>query len=199
MIGVEGNKMMNWDWKDYFIAITLGIMSILSTFTIIDWTIEKDSAIEVGIIVGFMGAILGGIVSGGLTLLGVRLTIKEQRRSMSQEKVDKAKYIYKKVVSVIVTLNARINDETYLDVSLIYRDAQRFLSIIEEHSTMLKETEFEFLNKVEIIQELVIDIEGYFEKNVGKTDREMRNDLIKINNYIQAFFDSLDDYFKMYR
>ncbi|WP_153062792.1 hypothetical protein [Lysinibacillus parviboronicapiens] len=168
---------MNWNWKDFFIVITLGAISILAFFTIIDWTIEKDSIIGVDIAVAFVGTIFGGIISGGLTLIGVKLTIKDQRRVMSQEKVDKAKYIYKKILPTMVTLDFRINDETYLDSSLITRDAKTFNEIINEHSAMLKETEFDFINNIESIHYWVGDIENYFERNVGKVDSEMRTDL----------------------
>lgn len=73
-------------WKDYFIGTAIGIMSILSFFTIIDWTIERDSVIGVEVAVAFIGALLGGAISGGFTFLGVKKTIDENSKSEAEIK-----------------------------------------------------------------------------------------------------------------
>lgn len=106
---------MNWDWKDYFIATTLGMIVILATFTIVDWTIERDSSIGVGVAIGFIGTILGGALSGAITLIGVRLTIEQQTKMFEKQeqriiegKYNKVQFIKTEVFHLIIGVQSAI-------------------------------------------------------------------------------------------
>lgn len=70
---------MKLTWKDLIIIGLGAIIILLATFKLIDFMYIKDKDIEVAV-VGFIGTIIGGTLSGAITLLGVNKTLHEQRR-----------------------------------------------------------------------------------------------------------------------
>ena len=69
-------------WKDIFIIITLGILAILSMITIVELFLVKTLNLDGNTTVSFIGAILGGLLSGYITLLGVNKTLKHRDREV---------------------------------------------------------------------------------------------------------------------
>ncbi|MGG0666747.1 hypothetical protein ABE042_21965 [Viridibacillus arvi] len=65
---------MNITWKDLLIIGLGAIIGLLATFKLIDLMILDDKNIEVAV-VGFLGTISGGVLSGAITLIGVKITI----------------------------------------------------------------------------------------------------------------------------
>lgn len=80
---------MSDKWKDIFIIITLGIMAVLAGITLVDFLLVKTFKLDEAITIGFIGAILGGTISGGLTLGGVSMTIKHEKREKFLENYPK--------------------------------------------------------------------------------------------------------------
>ncbi len=75
---------MNLTWKDLVVLGLGAIVVLLAAFKLIDLMYLKDKNIEVAV-VGFVGTIIGGVLSGAITLIGVKLTIQENRRKDMDE------------------------------------------------------------------------------------------------------------------
>ncbi|MEO4053390.1 hypothetical protein [Solibacillus sp. CAU 1738] len=72
---------MNERWKDVLIFFILGLLCFMAATAFIDIFLIKGLAIDGGVLIGFIGAILGGLISGGITFLGVKLTIKHDKNT----------------------------------------------------------------------------------------------------------------------
>ncbi|QSB09677.1 hypothetical protein JTI58_22305 [Lysinibacillus fusiformis] len=57
---------------------------------------------------GFIGALIGGAISGGITLIGVKQTIQENKRTDNHKKHLIANYIFTELLSKINEVNSRI-------------------------------------------------------------------------------------------
>lgn len=78
---------MNDRWKDIFIIITLGVLAVLSTITLIELFFVKTLKFDETITIGFIGAILGGALSGAITLIGVNRTIQHAKHIADIERI----------------------------------------------------------------------------------------------------------------
>lgn len=70
---------MNEKWKDILIYFILGLLCFMAGTAFIDIILIKGLDIDGGVAISFIGAILGGMISGGITFLGVKLTIKHDK------------------------------------------------------------------------------------------------------------------------
>lgn len=162
--------------------------------------VSGDEKTWIGFLGSFWGAIIGGIISGAITLIGVRLTIEEQRKLFLLEKHEKASYIYKKITPGIVSINSQINEMSSSNIgeqlSKVDKSAKSLHSIIKNHSEILMNTEFTFISTVESILPWLEEIMEYHDKmlNFGETEEQIKEDLSTINNFIQIQFKSLQQY-----
>ena len=168
---------MNWDWKDYFIATTLGIIVILAMFKIVDWTIEKDSSIGVGVALGFIGAILGGALSGAITLIGVKLTITQQSKIFEQQeqriiegKYNQVQFIKTEIFHLIIGVQSAIKSINFSkydeSLSLLYEAANK----LEEKSIGLyskaSEIDARLLNSLKHTSWAARDIKDFIDEAI---------------------------------
>ncbi|WDU77534.1 hypothetical protein [Lysinibacillus sp. G01H] len=73
-------------WKDIFIGITLLLMGILAMIALTDIFLTKTLKLDFTATVGFIGAIVGGALSGTITLAGVKMTIDNDKKEKFVEK-----------------------------------------------------------------------------------------------------------------
>lgn len=71
-------------WIVRFLLCTIAIMVIFPIITnelmfIKSYRVADDTKTWIGFIGSFWGAIIGGIISGAITLIGVRMTIQNQK------------------------------------------------------------------------------------------------------------------------
>lgn len=78
---------MTDNWKDLFIGAILLIIVILATITLVDLFLVKGLNMNEGSIATIFGAVIGGFISGGLTLWGVKI-------GLGQEKTNNTHYRY---------------------------------------------------------------------------------------------------------
>ncbi|MER2153593.1 MAG: hypothetical protein ABS917_05365 [Solibacillus sp.] len=154
---------MNWDLKDFIIATTLGLMCILSTFTLVDWFIEKDSAIGVGVAIGFIGAILGGVISGLLTLFGVKLTMESSTKQVNNTLLEQQRLREEELI------NNAIKDRLLLLYNPLY-------TLINVNHFKYGAHDFENLTKEE-----QLDIINIIAKNEIYADEELYIKILEIN------------------
>ncbi|KUF37432.1 hypothetical protein [Lysinibacillus sp. F5] len=77
---------MNITWKDLTIIGLGAIIILLATFKLIDFMYIKDKDIEVAV-VGFIGTIIGGTLSGAITLIGVTRTIEHNQSIENRKRI----------------------------------------------------------------------------------------------------------------
>ena len=149
MIEWEAKKRMNDRWKDIFIIITLGALAVLSTITIIELFLVKTLRFDETITIGFIGAILGGTLSGAITLIGVNKTIQENRRKDNDEtlprKIVNANHFIGQASSVLLT--TQFNLDAMKGKYLKNEDLSKFNAVdaIEAHSR-IREKIHEFVD-----------------------------------------------------
>lgn len=121
------------------ILIVIGVLIILFIWLkLIDlaYSDENDKIILVAAI-GLIGAIIGGAISGGLTLMGVSLTIKNadkaERLKQTPEKIE----IADKLISDFMRIKAVFQDFTYKSYS-IPLVLEKTLEILEEEKSLVK-------------------------------------------------------------
>ncbi|RIJ64076.1 hypothetical protein [Rummeliibacillus sp. POC4] len=77
---------MKLNLKDILLIILIAIIGMLATFKIVDLMFLKDKNNEIAVI-GFLGTIISGVLSGAITLIGVKMTIEDNRRKEQMEKI----------------------------------------------------------------------------------------------------------------
>lgn len=154
----------------------------------------KLDAQWIGFFSSYSGGIFGGIVSGGLTLGGVYLTVLLQRRLLVQEKFKKIGYVYAKLIPRFWSLNVAIQNEREMNltdqINYIKSMANNFIKIIEDNMHIIKD-DFDFLRHIETITRRLDDIVNY---NFEKSDQKILEDLTLLNNQIQIEYKRLQDY-----
>lgn len=99
---------MKLNWKDLFFISLVAIVGMLATFKIVDLMFLKDKNNEIAV-VGFLGTIISGVLSGAITLIGVRMTIEDNRRKEQMEKIT----IHLDGLEEIVGIITKILSQTY--------------------------------------------------------------------------------------
>lgn len=91
----------------------------------------------------YLGGIFGGIISGGLTLGGVYLTIRHQNKLLNKEKAAKMSYICRKMENELKILDKLIEDTNeFSDSGLLHeveRCAKRLLGVIADNTKYIND------------------------------------------------------------
>lgn len=104
--------------KQYFLLSSFVIVMIMALplfwLKLMQWAFLDDTAI-IAEGISLVGAILGGTISGALTLIGVRLTINQQTKAFerkeekfAEEKYNQAQYIKTEVFGLIIGVQTAI-------------------------------------------------------------------------------------------
>lgn len=141
---------LKFDWRNIVIHIIIMCISVMAFFTLIDWFIEKDNIVGVGNVVSFFGSVFGGIISGGLTLAGVFLGFKLERKkslieryhSVSSELIDFEDWLDTNESIVKFLLNAK-GEEVNLDTKELKEEGREY----EVIATKLDNELFSFLKE----------------------------------------------------
>lgn len=168
------------------------IMVIVSPYII--FFVGKSDAQSIGFFASYLGGIFGGIVSGGLTLGGVYLTIQHQKEVLTQENAAKISYVFGKLISRLKSMNALVeNKMRWDDISRaedIRESAQDMLKIIEAHMHIIY-SDFTFLKVIEHIAiecENLLDVE-YMNEPVEKTLEEYTEIYSNIHDLFEQLYD----------
>ena len=187
--------MKNW-------LIGLGILIVLimifSPFAI--YFIVKSEVEWLGFFASYLGGIFGGIISGGLTLGGVYLTLEHKDNLARQENAEKISYVLGKLTWKFITLNDLIDKNekqlsTVEQVKEIRKYANIFLKTIDDNRHVAG-SDLKFIKHIEFLTGLLKDITNYtFIKTAEETlkDFETRNEQIQISykqleEYVNSFY-----------
>lgn len=128
-------------------------MVILATNTLIEYLVVRSLKMNSAIVIGFIGAILGGLISGGFTFWGVRLTLDYEKNKNELldlpnkiynieiliEKAEKVKELLrimniKHIEEVKVVLGDRKNLlNTAISINFeVYKMTKKYINLIDE-------------------------------------------------------------------
>ena len=179
-------------WIIFFSVIAI-IMMIVSPYII--FFVVKSDAQGIGFFASYLGGIFGGIVSGGLTLGGVYLTIQHQNKLLKREKAEKFGYVYGKLISRFWSLNASLENERNLSevelVDSIRRSASSFRIVIEENMHIIQ-TDYKLLKHTEIIAKWLGEMVAL--SNSGEPNSQMIESFENMNRFIQQQYEWLKKY-----
>ena len=118
----------------------------------------KSNVQWIGFFASYLGGIFGGIVSGGLTLGGVYLTIRHQKELLKQDRAEKIRYVYRKLNGQFRKLIAEVNnDRQWLphdQAENIRQSARSLLSTIEANMDVIHSDFMFFVTADKIIKKL---------------------------------------------
>lgn len=172
----------------------IAIIIMIGSPYIIFFVVKSDPQ-SIGFFASYLGGIFGGIVSGGLTLGGVYLTIKHQNKVLKLENGAKISYVFFKLISRLKSLDKMVENKMKWDeisrAENIRESAQDMLKIIDAHMHIIY-SDFTFFKKIELIAmecENLLDIE-YMNEPVETTLEKYK----EIYWNIQDLFEMLYEY-----
>ncbi|OMC83349.1 hypothetical protein [Viridibacillus sp. FSL H8-0123] len=110
--------MWKEDIRDSFILL-IGLLVIILVWIVLSERIFEENEETMNTTIGLIGAILGGAISGGLTLFGVRVTIKHQIKKDNLETYPNRIQKLRKLEKIINHLSERMK---YTPISMIPDD-----------------------------------------------------------------------------
>lgn len=135
----------------------IAIIIMIGSPYIIFFVVKSDPQ-SIGFFASYLGGIFGGIVSGGLTLGGVYLTIRHQKELLKQDRAEKIRYVYRKLNAQFRKLNAEVNnDRQWLphdQAENIRQSARSLLSTIEANMDVIHSDFMFFVTADRIIKKL---------------------------------------------
>lgn len=159
----------------------------------------------IGFFASYLGGILGGIISGSLTLAGVYLTIKHQKKLLDEAKYKKIKYVMNHLKSRFINWNRLFIEKEKLELSdgkkikKIQDNATSFLKTIDEHRKQIMEADLEFIEIIDSTSKKLKWIVYYFDEPSHRqnTNKKILEDFGVINNSIQICeFKNLEQYLR---
>lgn len=181
---------MNITWKDILLMGLGAIITLLATFKLIDLMLLKDKDIETAV-VAFIGTIIGGVLSGAITLIGVNKTIQENRRIDNKEKYLIANYIFTELLPELTQMNNKIKSLNQLDLSNSIEEvkvqSERLMStakFMKEESKKIDLLIYREVKNIEYNADNIISFIKTTEHNYDLTDREIYLKLMFYRNEI---------------
>jgi hypothetical protein len=168
------------------------IMMIVSPYII--FFVVKSDAQSIGFFASYLGGIFGGIVSGGLTLGGVYLTIQHQNKVLRLENAAKISYVFGKLNSRLKSMNTLVENKMKWDeisrAEDIRESARDMLKIIEAHMHIIY-SDFTFLK---VIEDIAMECENLLDIDYANKSGEITvEEYEEIHWNIQGLFEKLYD------
>lgn len=121
--------------------IMIGVFSILFTWLkLIDlWYTEENDKILLVTAIGLIGAILGGSISGGLTLMGVRMTINENRENELLTSIPPKTMLIDEIVTTLRKFRMEVERNELLKIKIYLRNPdEQVINMIKENNLLEK-------------------------------------------------------------
>lgn len=183
--------------QSYLLFILIACMALIS-FLLVIYVLDRLYTWNDAILGGVLGFI-GSIIGGGLTLIGVRWTLLEQRKQFVKPFIDNASLIHARLAPKIVSLNTFVNNINGLNSNeqfdRILTSARRIITLIDESSEIINKTEVQVIRQMEFIETQCENIVEWIEyESIGQSDEEIVRSLKVIVNYLNHIHKSFEDY-----
>lgn len=184
---------MNDRWKDIFIMLTLGGLALLSMITIVELFLVKTLELDGNTTVSFIGAILGGLLSGYITLLGVNKTLKHRDREIFlnnySEKLmimDEFEETYSKYLNSVFIIE-QLNKSSKNDIGaeeLLYIVVSIYDQLVKDRDKIYKVLDYN--DSIDILNFYKKSLRTFkYKKNIPK--EEVDNCIDKIRRIYEVF------------
>lgn len=149
--------------------------------------LDENNKIILVAAIGLIGAILSGIISGGLTLLGVKLTIDNQEKKEVQGKIDSAKYLFTETLTHLTEVNNNIKSITAFNFDeyllKIKESALRLNMKSKEHHAAAIQISLDFYRNFKSIEYHSKEILHIIDSMIpGDPDQKTKDELMIVRN-----------------
>lgn len=172
-----------------------------------------DSNDWIGFFASYFGAIIGGVISGSLTLFGVKLTIDQQTKMFNrqeekyeEDKYNTAQYIKAEVFHRIINVQTKIksfNNNNYPEnIEAVYEASDELDNVVNKLFPQASNTSAELLNALKTVSWAAQDIKEFIDKSIKKDidEASVVNELLNGRYYQHLaladimFIDTIDSF-----
>lgn len=170
--------------KKYEIGLSISVLLIFTLTMIVIFTgvfidfFSIDDHTIIAALIGVVGAVIGGVISGGLTLWGVKLTFLENREKEKEKELPKKLENAEQLEQHLISLRTKIKSVSRFSET----ERMEFKNFILEKklvdlSINLNEAIYHKIKKIEMTTYNVNELEKIF---LTKLDRTIVNEAIEL-------------------
>lgn len=206
VINITSHIIMSWEVERMKDNIKIGILILIGVFIVLfvwlklidlAYTDENDKIILVAAI-GLIGAILGGVFSGAITLVGVKMTIENQERKEMKKTIISAKYLFIEFLPIINDINIIVmsmNGLNFMETrQKLKLPASKLISLAQSSYALSVEIDLDFYKNIKSIEYHSKELLVLVNPNVSKgSDQDIIREILIIRNNLAKCDNKFDE------